>query len=273
MYDLPTQIGFAGSQIGALPSTLDNINPAYYYQIADFIKAKGGRLASFTGVELYDTLRVDAGTLPSRDFLFFQNAVGSTQGLFVTPATTYTKQEIDVHPWIVNGGQLAMGYEALIWSIGVQFHIIASLDESVQTAGNGVNLTNVVGVMTDEAVGDPIKMGNLLRACQEGLHFSLFLNQTNFESGPGWRFPAGPFGGSGFSALVSGATAPVFATADGWINNGFGFQYQMPIMRHIPPLTKFGVRMQVQNGFANTSGLPFRIVVTLGGIGIQPVTG
>lgn len=271
-YDIAPQFGFVGSSMPGLPSTLDQINPAYYQQIANFVATKGGRLASVTGVVLYDTLRVDAGTLPARDFNFFTNAVGNQQGLFVA-GTNYTKQEIDVHPWITQGGQLSQGYEALIWEIGVQFHVIGSLDESVQTAGNAINLTNVVGVMTDEAVGDPIKMGNLLRACQEGLYFSLFLNQTTFEAGPGWRFPSGPYGGSGFAALVSGATAPAFATGDGVINNGFGWSYQMPVMRHIPALTKFGVRMSVQNAFANTAGLPFRIVVTLGGIGIQPVTG
>jgi hypothetical protein len=150
---------------------------------------------------------------------------------------------------------------------------VGSLDESNQTSGNAINLTNVVGTLEDEATTDAIKMGNLLRACQEGLYFSFFLNQTNFESGPGWRFPAGGYGASGFAAQCAAATAPTFAVQDGWINNGFGFSYQMPVMRHLPQLTKFGVRMSVQNGFANTDGLPFRIVVTLGGIGVQPVTG
>jgi hypothetical protein len=276
MYDGNTQFGFVGSQIGALPSTLDQINPAYYSQIADFISKKGGRLASVTGVTLYDTLRIDApnpAVMPTRDFIFFQNAVGAQQGLFITPGTTYVKQEIDVHPWISNGGQLAQGYEALIWSIGVQFHIVGSLDESVQTAGNAVNLTNAVGMLTDEAATDPTKMGNLLRAFQEGTYFQLFLNQTGFENGPGWRFPSGPYGASGFSAMTSAITAPAFAVADGVINNGFGWSYQMPVMRHIPSLTKFGVRMSVQNPFTITSGLPVRVVVTLEGIGIQPVTG
>jgi len=125
-----------------LPTVLDQINPSYYNQIANFIAQKGGRLASVTGVCLYDTLRADAGVLPLRDFVFFQNALGQQQGLLVA-GTQYTKQEIDVSPWIVGGGQLAKGYEALIWSIGVQFHIVESLDNSVQTTGNFINLPSI----------------------------------------------------------------------------------------------------------------------------------
>lgn len=272
MYDQSPQFGFTSSSMPGLPTTLDQINPAYYQQISDFIASKGGRLASITGVCIYDTMRLDAGVLPSRDFNFFQNAVGSLQGLFVA-GTNYTKQEIDVHPWIVNGGQLAKGYEALIWSIGVQFHIVSALDDTVQTSGNAINLPLAPGSVTSEVAADPIKMGNLLRAAQESFYFHLFINQTTFEDGPGWRFPSGPYGGSGFASMCSGATAPAFAVTDGYINNGFGWSYQMPVMRHLPELTKFGVKMKVQNSFDTTAVGPIRVVVSLEGIGIQPVTG
>lgn len=271
-YDQSPQIGFIGSEMGGLPTTLDQINPSYYWQIEQFIRARGGRLASFTGVVLYDTVRVDAGVLPTRDFNFFQNAVGQNQGLFVAN-TQYTKQEIDVSPWIVGGGTLAKDYEALIWSIGVQFHIVSSIDESAQSGGNAINLTLDPGAITAEAATDPVKMGNLMRAFQEGLYFKLFVNSTSFEDGPGWRFPAGPYGTSGFASMCSGATAPAFAVTDGAANNGFGWAYQMPIMRHIPQLTKFGVKMSVQNPFTTANVGTVRIVVTLEGIGISPVTG
>ncbi len=272
-FDMSPQFGFVGSSMPGLPTTLDQINPAYYQQIANFIASKGGRLASVTGVVLYDTLRIDSGIMPGRDFLFFQNAIGQTQGLFVTSATTYTKQEIDVHPWVVQGGTLPIGYEALIWGIGVQVHLPSALDESLQTAGNAVNLTLDPGAITAEAATDPVKMGNIMRAFQEGFAFTLFVNQTNFETGPLWRFPAGPYGVTGVSSMCSGATAPAFAVSDGYLNNGFGWSYQMPVMRHLPALTKFGVRMQSQNPFTTANVNAIRIVVTLEGIGIQPVTG
>jgi hypothetical protein len=272
MFDQSPQFGFTNSSMPGLPTVLDQINPSYYNQIANFIAQKGGRLASVTGVCLYDTLRADAGIFPLRDFVFFQNALGQQQGLLVA-GTQYTKQEIDVSPWIVGGGQLAKGYEALIWSIGVQFHVVGALDDSLQTAGNFINLPLDPGSITSEVAADGVKMGNLMRALQESLYFQLFVNQTGFEDGPGWRFPAGGYGITGFASMASGATAPAFAVTDGAANNGFGWQYQMPIMRHIPELTKFGVRMKIQNPFTTANVEALRIVVTLEGIGIQPVTG
>lgn len=269
----PPNVGFTSSNMdGILPTTLDEVNPIYYDQISNFIGAKGGRLASFTGVELYDTLRIDAGVLPSRDFVFFQTPVGQQQGLFVA-GTSYTKQEIDVHPWLSNGGQLSKGYEALIWNIGVQFHVVGSLDNSVQTSGNAINLALDPGTATTAVAADAVLMGNSLRAFQESFNFTFFVNQTQFESGPGWRFPAGCYGGQGFAAQSAAATAPAFTVEDGYINNGFGFAYQLPVMRHLPSLTKFGVRMQVQNPFTTLLTGPVRVVVTLGGLGVQPVTG
>lgn len=272
-YDNPPNIGFTGSNMPGLPTTLDQVNPGYYNQIAAFIGSKpNSRLASFSGLVLYDTLRVDPGTLPTRDFVFFTNPVNSQQGLFIA-GTQYTKQDIDVHQWITTGGQLSQGYEALIWEIGVQFHIVQATDATLQTTGNALNLTLDPGSVSDEVDDGVIKMGNVMRAFQEGLFFSFFINQTNFELGPGWRFPAGPYGISGQNAIASAASAETFPLGDGWANNGFGWAYQMPVMRHLPPLTKFGVKMSVQNPFVLTPLATVRIVVTLGGIGVQPVTG
>jgi hypothetical protein len=272
-YQQPTQIGFTGSQVGVMPSTMDKINPSHYNAIKEFIaRFPKARLASFSGLVLYDTLRVDPGVLPQRDFVFFQNGLGQNQGLVVAN-TQYAKQEIDIHPWITTGGQFNQGYEALIWGIGVQVHIVSSLDESLQTSGNAVNLALDPGALTAEAATDPIKMGNVLRAYQESLFFSFFLNSTDFEVGPLWRFPAGIYGQSGFASMCSGATAPAFAVTDGAVNNGMGACYQMPILRHLPSLTKFGVRMKTQNPFTTANVGTARIVVTLEGIGIQPVTG
>jgi hypothetical protein len=276
MYDPAPQFAFPGSQIGTLPSTLDSINPQYYQQIAAFLAAKFGsperaRLASIQGIVLYDTVRVDQGVMPLRDFDFFQTPVGQQQGLFIA-GTQYTKQKIDCHPWLTNGGQLSRGYECLIWSIGVQFHIVQSLDDTVQVApSNAIDLTLLPGLATTQAEADVVLMSNVMRAFQEGLHFEFFINQTPFESGPGWRFPSGCYGISGFNAIANTLTSEI--TADGAVNNGFGWAYQFPVMRHIPELTKFGVTMSVQNPFNMTGNQRVRIVTTLEGIGIGPVTG
>lgn len=267
MYDQSPQFGFTGSNMGGLPTTLDNINPAYYDQIKDFVAKNGGRLASICGLTLYDTLRVDAGVQPSRDFNFFQNGVGQQQGLFVA-GTAYTKQEMDVSPWI-DGGKLSQGYEALIWSIQVYVSLAGALDESVQTTGNAINLTLDPGIISGEAATDPIKQGNVLRAIQEAYYFELFVNNTRFEHGPTWRFPTA-YGGQADPALVGTVAAP---GSDGMLANSLGWAYQMPVMRHIPSLTKFGVRMSTQNPWTSANVGPFRIRVILDGIGVQPITG
>jgi hypothetical protein len=256
-YDNPPNFGFTQSQLPGLPTTLDEINPSYYQQISNFIAANGGRLASINGVELYDTLRIDAGTLPVADFVFFQNALGQQQKTFVL-GSSYTKQEIDVSPWIVGGGQLAKGYEALIWQITVQFSLVAGSGTLQPVNTNFVNLALDPG-----APAATINLGAYMRAFQEATYFFLYVNNTRFEDGPGWRFPAGPYGTSG---MVGGQLC-------GWANNGVGWAYQMPVMRHLPELTRFGVHMKVQNPFVIDAGMAMTIKVGLCGIGIMPTTG
>lgn len=267
MYQSETQFGFTGSEVGALPTTLGQINPAQYHQIADFVEQHGGRLSSVFEIDLYDTLRIDAGVLPTNEFLFYQNGVGQSQGLFVAN-TAYRKQEIDVTPWVKNG-QLSTGYAALVWEMQVQINVVQSIDESVQTSGNAINLTLDPGVVSGEAATDVVKQANILRACQEGLYFELFVNNTSFEHGTASRFPTylGIGGGNSVSGVVA---API---GDGALTNGLGFVPQMPVMRYIPSLTSFGVRMKVQNPFTLANVGPLRIVTHLRGIGVQPVTG
>lgn len=267
MYDSPTQFQIGGSQVGVLPSTLDQLNPAYYGQIEQFISANGGRLASVSGIRLYDTLRVDAGVQPLTTFNFFQNGVSQQQGLFVA-GTGYRKQNIDVTYW-VDGGKLAAGYEALIWSMQVLIQLPGSLDESVQTSGNSINLPNDPGIISGESATDAIKSGNLMRAILESYYFELFLNNTTFEHGPTWAFPSA-YGVGNCMALVGTVAAP---GADAALANTVGFSYQLPVMRHIPSLTRFGVKLTCQNAFTTANTVPFRIIVVLDGIGIQPVTG
>lgn len=275
MYQNNPNFAFTGSQINGLPTTLDNINPAYYQQIFDFVSKNGGRLASINGLVLYDTYRFDAGVMPLKTLQFFQNGVGTQQGLVVA-GTNYTKQEIDVHPWI-NGGRLDKGYEALIWSIQCRIQLVSSLDESVQSSGNAINLTNAVGTIADEASAtDPTKAGNLMRAITEGMYASFYVNNTQFESGPLYRFPC-VYQTGNYAALANagvGATPARDAIADGMIGNGMGtWCYQMPVMRHIPELTRFGINLTIQNAFTTANNLPFRVQFLLEGIGVQPVTG
>lgn len=271
MYQGATQFGFANSQSGVLPSTLDHINPAYYAQIGQFIEERGlqARLSSVIGVRIYDTLRIDAGIMPLKSFNFFANGVNQNQSLFVTTTTSYNKQQIDVSPW-VDSGKLAKGYEALIWSVQFQIHTTAAADESLQTTGDFINLTLDPGQVTGQAAAGPHNQANVMRAFQEGIYARLFVNQTNFEDGPLSLFPAGKYGTGGGIALAGTQAAPI---GDGVLTNGFGIEYQMPVMRVIPEQTKFGVGITVQNPFTLANVGPVRLVCVLEGIGVQPVTG
>lgn len=273
-YDNRPNFRLTGSDMSGLPSNLDTINPQYYDAIAEFIEDKGGRLASVNGLILYDTVRMDAGVMPLKKFDFFQLGVGQTQQLFVA-GTGYTKQEIDVHPWI-NNGRLDQGFEALIWGIQMRVQLVASLDESVQSSGNAINLPLVVGTIADEASAtDPTKMGNIMRAVQESIYVEFKINDMPFERGPIYRFPT-VLGTGNCQALANagvGSTPARDAIADGMINNSMGWAYQMPVLRHIPAMTKFSMSMIVQNPFSTASNLPFRICAILEGIGISPVNG
>ena len=270
-YDQPTQFGFPGSNVGVLPSTLDQVNPQYYPMIKDFINSVGGqaRLASISGIRLYDTLRVDPGTLPLTTFTFMQNGVGQQQSMFVASNTSYRKQNIDVTYWVDNG-KLSKGYEALIWSIQFVIQIPNAVDQEVQASGNTVGLTQIPG--TQATAGAAIQAGNYLRAILESFYAELFLNNTTFEHGPVSLFPSAYGVGNAVSIFDGGA--------DGAWSNTVGWCYTMPVMRHIPDQTKFGVRLTNQNNWQNNNGaspavdgLDFRIMCILDGIGVQPVTG
>lgn len=275
MYDQSPQFGFTQSSLPGLPTTLNRINPAYYEQIASFVRANDARLASANGLVLYDTLRLDPATsLSTSGFKFFQNGVGQNQALY-NAGTAYVKGEGDIHPWIQNG-KLDDGYEALIWSIQIRLQLPGASDLTVQTSGNAINLTLSPGAIVDEPAtaiqGAAIKTGNIIRALQEALVFRFTVNDTTFERGPMWRFPCV------YQSMNQIGLAGVVANPlnDAIVGNGCGWAYQMPFMRHIPSNTRFGVEMSVVNGFsfAITNGVPqMRLVVILEGIGISPITG
>ena len=270
-YDAPTQFGFPSSNVGVLPTTLDAVNPQYYPMIADFIRSVGGqaRLASISGIRLYDTLRIEPGLLPLNTFTFFQNGVGQQQSMFINQSTTYRKQNIDTTFWTDNG-RLSKGYEALIWSIQLLVQLPNAADQAVQSSGPTVGLTRIPGMQS--TAGAAIQAGNYMRAILESFYAELFVNNSTFEHGPLQLFPSA----YGVGNAVSIGTD----IADGAWSNTVGWCYQMPVMRHIPDLTKFGVRLSNQNAWINSDaaspvaeGIDFRIMCVLEGIGVQPVTG
>jgi len=266
-----SQLGWTNSQVGVLPTTLDNVNPAYYGLIADFISGAiqrnpGASLKSFYGARWYDTLRVDAGTMPVKETKFFSQAVGGQGKLFIAN-TAYTKDYNDTNMQI--NGMFANGYESLIWSIQVEVSLVQALDKTLQTTGNAVGLPLNPGLASTQAATDVISQANLMRAFQTGSYFEFKINNTGFENGRADHFPSAYGVGGGGITMAGVVAGPI---GDGAIPNSLGgFSYQIPILRHLPPQTQFQVSYKNLNPFTNTA--PFQVTVILEGIGIQPVTG
>lgn len=252
---------------GLLPTIMGDVNPAHLGAIESFLDAQGGKISSITGIRLYDEYRADVGVMPTQQFIFYANPVNQNQQLLVS-GTSYKKNNRDVSFWI-DGGKLAKDYDALIWSMQLMVILPGSKDESVQTTGNNINLTNDPGIISGESATDAVKSGNLMRAILESLYLEFFINSATFEHGPASLFPS-QYGPGNFVSLVGTVAAP---GSDGLVSNTCGWAYQMPIMRFIPSQTRFGVRGQFQNNFDTTNSLPFRIVMILEGVGAGPLTG
>lgn len=268
MFQQQPQFGFDNSDLGGLmPSTLDNVNPGYYDAIKAFVERAGGRLASLSGIRLYDVFRADRGIMPSSQFVFFANGVSQSQGLLVA-GTQYKKNNLDTSFWL-DGGKLSSGYEALIMNMQIVILLPSARDETIQTTGNNLSLTLDPGIISGESATDAIKAGNLMRAVLESLYLEFFLNNSTFEHGPAMLFPS-QYGPGNYSALVGTVAAP---GGDGLVSNTVGYSYEFPILRHIPSMTRFGVRAQFQNPFDTSTSSEYRIMCVLQGVGIQPVTG
>lgn len=258
---------------GAIPpSTLDSIDPSQYQLISDIVKKmKGGRLASLYGLRLFDTARIAAGTaLPTSEFELFANPVG-TQQTELNGTTQYTKSFIDTNMRTTR--QLPQGQEAWITSIQCRVLISGMLDDTTQTGAN-LGLANDPGDGDGAAAADNVLATNLAQAAYEGIYLRFYYNQTVFEEAPLWGFPS-RYGVSGFAGGFSLKQETAVADAVGQnevaVNNGFGFVFRLPVVRHIDSLYQFSVSLQALNNFVPTRN--FRIQVILEGLGAKSVTG
>ena len=262
------RLNFAG---GAMPSTLDHVSPDSYDMISKIIKANpGARLASFYGLRLYDTARVQAGTaLGSSEFELFATPVGQST-TEMNGSTQYVKSKIDTNMSVSR--QLPASQEAWITSIQVRVLITGSLDDSTLTGAN-LGLANNPGIGTSIVAADDILATNLAQAALEGIYLRFSYNQTTFEEGPLCLFPS-RYGISGYSGQVNvtpNAAGTGVVQNETAVNNGFGYVYRLPVYRHIESLYQFNVTVQALQNFTPTRN--FRIQVILEGLGAKGVTG
>lgn len=268
MQPVGNRLAFAG---GIPPSTLDAINPSQYALIQEIIKTNpNARLASLYGLRLFDSARVAAGTaLPTSEFELFANPVG-TQQTQLNGSTQYTKSFIDTNMRTTR--QLPAGQEAWITSIQCRVLISGSLDNSSQTGAN-LGLANDPGTGANLAAADDVLAVNLAQAAYEGIYLRFSYNQTVFEEAPLWAFPSryGVSGFSGTAAYIPGSAGTTIMQNETAVNNGFGFVFQLPIVRHIDSLYQFSVTLQPFNNFTPTRN--FTVQVILEGLGAKSVTG
>lgn len=268
MQPIANRLTFAG---GIPPSTLDGINPAQYGLVQEVIKKNpSARLASLYGLRLFDTARIAAGAaLPTSEFELFANPVGTPQ-TELNGTTQYTKSFIDTNMRTTR--QLPAGQEAWITSIQTRVLISGSLDNSVKTGPN-LGLADDPGIGSVIVAADDIQAVNLAQAAYESIYLRFYYNQVVFEEGPLWAFPAryGVTGFSGNAAYIPGTAGTTIMQNETAVNNGFGFVFQLPIIRHIDSLYQFSVTIQAYNNFVPTRN--FRIQTILEGLGAKSVTG
>jgi hypothetical protein len=147
------------------------------------------------------------------------------------------------------------------------------LDDTTQT-GQSLGLANDPGDADGAAAADAILATNLAQAAYESIYLRFSYNQTVFEEAPLWGFPSryGVSGyAGGFNLKQEAAVADAVGVNEVAVNNGFGFPFQLPILRHIDSLYQFTVSIQAYNNFVPTRN--FRIQVVLEGLGAKSVTG
>jgi len=262
------RLNFAGM---APKSTLDHVDPAQFGLIQQIIAANpGARLASFYGLRLYDTARVAAGTaFGASEFELFATPVGQ-QTTEMNGTTQYTKSKIDTNMSVSR--QLPQSQMAWITSIQCRVVVSGLLDNTAQTGAN-LGLANDPGIGSNIVAADDVAAVNLAQAAYESIYLKFNYNQTQFEEGPLYLFPA-RYGISGFAggfAYIPGTAGTTIAQNEVAVNNGFGFVYRLPIPREIESLYQFNVTLQALNTFTPTRN--FRIQVILEGLGAKGVTG
>lgn len=260
-------------QMGGLmpPSSLDYLDPRTMAIIMDAMaKNPGLQLKSFFGQRLYDTARVQSGTaLTAIEFPLFATPIGNQQ-TEVNGVTQYTKTRLDTNMSVSR--QLPAGEQAWITSIQVRVVFAGSLDNTVQT-GNNLGLALDPGIGTTLAAADDVVAVTSAQAITESFVIQFLYNQTVFEQGPLYLFPSryGISGVSGGFAFVPTTAGTGIMQNETLLNNGFGFVFTLPIVRHIDSLYQFGVSLLPINLFVPTRN--FRIQVILEGLGAKAIVG
>lgn len=252
MYAAPN-VNFPGVGAG-LPSTFDYVTPTQIGELArriseDRAAGNDGRLVSLYGDVLYDSFRILSGTLAEGEYDLFSTPKGQQ----ATPlnggaAAAYRKTLAQTN--MTSANQLPGGNE--FWAVNMQVYLALSglLDDTTNPDGSVIS----PGIESAAVAADAVNATNLMQTLQENISVTFYINGTEFEGGPIGLFPS-RFGISGYAAnfaYIPGAAGTTIGINETGINNGFGVPRELPIVRHIPPLTQFGVKLRVHSTFTMT---------------------
>lgn len=224
---------------GALPTTLDMPAPGFMGDVARQIDNGSGRLASLYGDALYDHFRLVEGVLPANEWDLFTIPMGQ-DARALNGSTPYRKTRAETN--MTSAGQLPGGQE--FWAVNWQAVItISGLKDDTANADGSVS---VPGAESAVVSADAINATNLMAAVQKNMTMTVVINGVEFETGNLSMFPA-RCGISGFASgvtYVPAAAGTTIAINETGVNNGFGVPREFPIVRHIPSLISFGVKLR-----------------------------
>lgn len=208
---------------------------------------KGQLPADAFGIRVYDTWRVKAGAaVPTNDFYFFQNPVGTSQSVLNAAGESYIKNLQDTN--VFASGMQEQGQVLLINSMQVQVVIPSQTDTTYPTSGPATELAS------NPAAAAAVSGVNLMTAVLDQTFFVFKVSEAEYESGPGWMFPS-EYGISGFAGFGSATDF------EGASNNGFGRKWEFPVQRMIPALTTYSVKCNFLQATTMTRNFVVRVIL------------
>jgi hypothetical protein len=177
---------------------------------------------------LYDRQRYVTGTaVPTGEIIVYSIPLGQQGNVINATATTYSKTQIDTN--INQPNQLPKGDVFICTSIQVKLEFVGALDTTI-TSGEALVPT---------PTGTPPSVTNNMRCALYGGYIQMVIGPTNYESGPLWQFPAGPYAMSGMAGAGISTTS-----TESFIQNGIGHPRQCNPWHVIDPGRLFMIKLR-----------------------------
>jgi hypothetical protein len=206
------------------PLVAENLTPSDY----SLLQSSGANLKKMFRDCIYDRQRYVSGTaVPTTQIVVFSTPVGQQKTVINSPATTYSATLIDTN--VSQANQLPKGDIFVITSIQVKLEFVGAIDTTI-TSGEALVPT---------PTGTPPSVTNNMRCALYGGYIQLKLGPINYELGPLWQYPAGPYTLSGMAGAGISTTS-----SESFIQNGFGRPRECKPWHVIDPGRSFMILLQ-----------------------------